>query len=89
MARGQMRSAIRWEAVIIAILGTLVGLGIGLVASYAMIKALSGFGLTEFDVPMGTLLFQVVIAAGLAVLASVFAARRAARLDILQAIAEE
>jgi putative ABC transport system permease protein len=89
MARTQMRSAIRWEAVIIAILGTLVGLGIGLVASYAMIKALSGFGLTEFAVPMGTLLIQVVIAAGLAVLASVFAARRAARLDILQAIAEE
>jgi putative ABC transport system permease protein len=89
MGRGQMRSTIRWEAVIIAVLGTLVGLGIGLVASYAMIKALSGFGLSEFDVPMGTLLFQVVVAAGLAVLASIFAARRAARLDILQAIAEE
>ena len=89
MARSQLRSAIRWEAVLIAVLGTLVGLGVGLVASYAMIKALEGFGLTTFDVPVGTLIVQVVIAAAFAVLASLRTANRAAKLDILRAIATE
>ena len=49
MIRAQLRSAIRWEAVLIAVLGTVVGLALGMIASYAMIQALEGFGLTEFD----------------------------------------
>lgn len=89
MVRGQLRSTIRWEAVLIAVLGTVVGLVLGMVASYAMIQALEGFGLTEFELPVGTLLIQVVIAAGIAVLASLLPARRAAKLDVLEAIATE
>jgi putative ABC transport system permease protein len=89
MARNQIRSAIRWEAVLIAVLGTLVGLALGLVASFVMIKALEGFGLTTFAIPIGAMLIQVVLAAGLAVLASWLSGRRAAKLDILQAIAHE
>jgi putative ABC transport system permease protein len=89
MARNQVRSAIRWEAVLIAVLGTVIGLAVGLVASYVMIKALEGFGLTTFAVPYATLIFQVLIAAGLAVLASWLSGRRAAKLDILKAIAHE
>jgi putative ABC transport system permease protein len=89
MTRTQVRSAIRWEAVLIAVLGTLIGLALGLVASYAMIKSLEGFGLTTFAIPVSTLVIQVIAAAGLAVLASWFAGRRAAKLDILKAIAYE
>jgi putative ABC transport system permease protein len=89
MARNQVRSAIRWEAVLIAVLGTLIGLALGLVGSYVMIKALEGFGLTTFEIPYGTLVFQVIVAAGLAVLASWLSGRRAAKLDILKAIAQE
>ena len=89
MARTQVRSAIRWEAVLIAVLGTLIGLALGLIGSYVMIKALEGFGLTTFKIPFGTLVIQVIAAAGLAVLASWLSGRRAAKLDILQAIAHE
>lgn len=89
MVRRQLKSMIRWEAVLIAVLGTVVGLALGIVTSYAMIQALEGFGLTEFDLPVGSLLVQVMIAAALAVVASVLPARRAARLDVLQAIATE
>ncbi len=89
MARSQLKSAIRWEAVLIAVLGTLVGLVLGLVASLALVKALEGFGLTRFAVPVPTLVVQVLAAAGFAVLASVRTARRAARLDILAAIATD
>ena len=89
MVRSQLRTMIRWEAVLIAVLGTVVGLALGIVASYAMIQALAGFGLTEFRLPIGSLLVQVMIAAALAVVASVLPARRAARLDVLKAIATE
>ena len=89
MARAQLRSAVRWEAVLISVLGAVVGLGVGLIASYAMVKALEGFGLTEFAVPIPTLIIMTLIAALLGVLASILPARRAARLDILRAIATE
>jgi putative ABC transport system permease protein len=89
MDRAQVRSAVRWEAVVIAVLGTIVGLGLGLVLSRALVQSLEGFGLSQFDVPVATLVVQVVIAACLAVLASIRPARRAAKLDILRAIASE
>ena len=89
MTRPQLRSAIRWEAVLIALLGTVVGLAVGMVISYALVKSLGDFGLSTFKVPVGLLLFQVLVAAALAVLASWFAARRAAKLDVLDAIATE
>ena len=60
-----------------------------MVISYALVKSLGDFGLSTFKVPVGLLLFQVLVAAALAVLASWFAARRAAKLDVLDAIATE
>ena len=87
MTRSQLRSAIRWEAVLISVLGTVVGLGLGLVVSWALVTSLGSFGLTRFSVPVGLLAVVVVVAAILGVLASIRPARRAARLDILEAIA--
>ena len=89
MARSQLRSAIRWEAVLIAVLGTAVGLALGMIVSYALVQALEGFGLTTFAVPVGTLVILVVLAAGFAVLASLRTASKAAKLDILRAIGTE
>jgi putative ABC transport system permease protein len=71
------------------VLGTLVGLGVGLALSRVIVQALEGFGLTRFAIPVGTMLVVVLVAALLGVLASVRPARRAARLDVLQAIATE
>ncbi len=89
MTRAQLRSAVRWEAVLIAVLGTVVGLGVGLAVSRALVQALSGFGLTRFELPVGTLAVVVVLAAALGVLAAIRPARRAARLDVLDAIAQQ
>jgi putative ABC transport system permease protein len=89
MARDQVRSTIRWEAVLISVLGTVIGLAMGLALSWVIVQALGDFGLTRFAVPVGTMVVVVVIAALLGVLASVRPARRAARLDVLQAIATE
>jgi putative ABC transport system permease protein len=89
MNRGQVRSAIRWEAMIIAVLGTLVGLALGLVLSRALVQALEGFGLTTFSVPVGSLVVWMVVFALLGVGASLLPAHRAAKLDVLKAIATE
>jgi putative ABC transport system permease protein len=89
MTRSQLRSAIRWEAVLISVLGTVVGLGLGLVVSWALVRSLDSFGLTRFSVPVRELAVVVVVAAVLGVLASIRPARRAARLDVLDAIAVE
>ena len=89
MDRGQMRSAVRWEAVLISLLGTLVGLGLGLFLSWALITALESEGLTSFAIPVVSLAFITVLAALLGTMASILPARRAARLEILDAIATE
>ncbi len=86
MTRSQLRSAVRWEAVLISVLGTVVGLGLGLVVSWALVRSLRDFGLSRFSVPVGQLAVVVLVAALLGVLASIRPARRAARLDILDAI---
>jgi putative ABC transport system permease protein len=87
--QAQIRSTVRWEAVLISVLGSLVGLGLGLALSYVMVVALEGYGLTTFRVPGVTLIIWVVLLAGLGVIASLLPARRAARLDILRAIGAE
>jgi putative ABC transport system permease protein len=89
MNRAQLRSSIRWEAVLIAVLGTLVGLAVGVGLSRAVLEALSSAGMTEFRLPVGSLIFITVLAATLAVLASIRPTRRASRLAILDAIAKQ
>ena len=89
MTKSQLRSAIRWEAVLISTLGALVGIGVGLVLSWAVLKALESQGLSEFTVPIPTLVAIVVIAAVLGTLSAIRPARRAAKLAILDAIATD
>jgi putative ABC transport system permease protein len=89
MTRGQLRSMIRWEAIIIAVLGALLGLAIGVFFGWTVVRALHGSGITEFSVPIGTLVGFVVFAALAGVLAAVFPGRRAARIDVLRAVTTE
>jgi putative ABC transport system permease protein len=89
MTRSQLKSTIRWEAVIIAMLGTVLGLVIGLVFGWAIVQALSDQGINKFAPPGPQLIIIVLIAALLAVLFAYFPARRAAKLDVLRAISTE
>jgi putative ABC transport system permease protein len=88
MTRSQMRSSVRWESVIIAVFGTLGGLVIAVFFSWAAVSAADEEALT-FTFPLGSLLILVVLAALAGVLAGLRPASRAAKLDVLRAIATE
>lgn len=89
MTRSQLKSTVRWESVIIALLGTFLGLVIGLVVGWLLIQAFGDEGLTVFRVPIAQLVVIVVLAAVAGVAAAILPARRAARLDVLRAITTE
>jgi putative ABC transport system permease protein len=89
MTRAQLRSTIRWEAVIIAIQGTVLGLVVGTFFGWALVTALRDEGLNTLRIPTTSLAVVVVLAALAGVAAAVLPARRSARLDVLQAVASE
>jgi putative ABC transport system permease protein len=89
MTRSQLRGAIRWESVIIAIQGTLVGLLLGLFLGWALMTALADEGLDVLAIPWATLAVVVVLAGLAGMLAAALPSRRAARLDIMRAVHAE
>jgi putative ABC transport system permease protein len=89
MTRRQVRSLVRWEAVIIALLGALLGIIIGLVFAWVLVQALSDQGIDEFRAAPVQLIFIFVLAAIFGVAAAIWPARRASKLDVLNAISTE
>jgi putative ABC transport system permease protein len=88
-SRKQVRQMIRYESVITALIGGVFGLLIGVVGSILVTTlALSGSGYVE-SIPVGTLAILLVVAALAGLLAAQPPARRAARLDMLEALASE
>jgi putative ABC transport system permease protein len=89
MSRRQARSMIRWESVIIAVIGAVLGLVVGGVFGWALVTSLADEGISEFAVPTGQLIAYVVAAGAAGIVAAIPPARRAARLNVLEAIATE
>jgi putative ABC transport system permease protein len=87
MTRRQVRTAIRWESVLIALLGTAFGFAIAVGGSWGIVTTLADEGFSAFVVPGPQLTVIVVLAAVAGVVAALGPARRAARLDVLKAIA--
>jgi putative ABC transport system permease protein len=88
MSRRQVRRMVRHESVITALMGALPGIGVGLGLAAAITAALSEYGL-EFAVPSGALVAIAVVAMLAGMAAAVLPARRAARTDVLTALAYE
>jgi putative ABC transport system permease protein len=89
MRRSQVRSMIRSESVILATFGAVIGIVIGTLMGLALVSALRPQGISETSVPVVRLVEFLVLAAVLGLIAASWPARRAARLDVLAAIATE
>jgi putative ABC transport system permease protein len=89
MTRRQLRRSVRWESVIIAAIGGLVGLVLGLLWAWAFTAALEHEGLFRLSVPLGRIGLLAVLALAAGAIAAVIPAWRAARLEIFDAIARE
>jgi putative ABC transport system permease protein len=89
MRRRQVKTMIRSEAVILAIFGAIIGIIIGTGMGVALVSSLRHQGITETVVPVSSLVLFLVIAAVLGLIAASWPARRAAKLDVLAAIAAQ
>jgi putative ABC transport system permease protein len=89
MTRRQTRSMVRWEAVIISVMGALFGVVIGIAFGWALQQALASQGFSELGIPGGQLTFYVLFAALMGVVAAIWPARRASKLNVLESIAYE
>ncbi len=89
LSRRQLRRMIRLEAVVIAVFGAVLGLGLGLVWGVCMHRVLALEGMTALVIPWGTVLTVVTGAAVVGVVAALLPALRASRMNVLEAIAHE
>jgi putative ABC transport system permease protein len=86
--RQQVRAMVRWESVIVAVFGTASGIAVGVFLGWALFRLASvSAAFSAFAVPVVQLVIIVVVGAIAGVLAGIRPARRAARLDVLRAVA--
>jgi putative ABC transport system permease protein len=88
MSRRQVRTMIRYEAVITALIGAILGMVIGLVFAALIAQPLKDEGFT-LSYPVGQLIVLLVFAGFAGVLAAIGPARRASRLDVLESLQYE
>ena len=88
MSRRQVRTMIRYEAVITALIGAILGMALGLVFAALIAQPLKDEGFT-LSYPVGSLVVLLVLAALAGVLAAILPARRASRLDVLESLQYE
>jgi putative ABC transport system permease protein len=89
MKRRQVRTMIRSEAVIIALFGAVIGVVIGTALGVAFAASLKQQGINEIAIPYASLVGFLALSALLGLGAASWPARRAAKLDVLAAIAAE
>ena len=86
MTRSQVRTTVRWESVITSLLGAVLGIVLGLALGWVVVFSLRDQGLTSFQIPVGTTIAIMVMSFIVGVLAAVYPAWRATKVDVLEAL---
>ena len=87
MTRRQLRRMVRFEAALVATFGATLGVGLGLLFGFGVVAALPASFASGLSVPVVPIVVVVLVAAVAGVAAAWLPARRAGRLDVLDAIA--
>jgi putative ABC transport system permease protein len=88
MSRRQVRTMVRYEAVITALIGAILGMVLGVLMAALVSRPLADDGFT-LSYPIPVLILLLALAALAGVLAAIGPARRASRIDVLRALAYE
>ncbi len=87
MTRSQVRTTVRWESVITSLYGAVVGVILGIVMGADLIGVLADGGLSAFRLPVTGTVVILVLSFIIGVLASIYPARRATKVNVMRAIA--
>jgi putative ABC transport system permease protein len=87
-SKAQVRQMIRYESVITAMIGAIIGSVIGLVLAIVAVKALEDEGLV-LSIPVPLLVIMLILAGVAGVAAAIAPARRASRLNVIEALQYE
>ena len=86
MSRAQVRSTVRWESVITSLLGAVTGVILGIVIGFVVVAALADEGSIAFQLPVAGTIWIVVISFVLGVVAAIYPAWRATKVNVVEAI---
>ena len=86
MTKSQVRTTVRWESVITSLIGAVVGIVLGVGLGWVIVYALRDQGLSSFSVPVGSTVSILIMSFVIGVLAAVYPAWRATRVNLLAAI---
>jgi len=88
MSRRQVRRLVRYESVITALIGAILGAALGIFFAIVVSRPIADEGFV-LKIPVGSIVVFLILAAIAGVLAAIPPARRASRLDVLEALAYE
>ncbi len=89
MTKAQVRAMVRWESVVISLIGALTGAALGIGIGLALSQALKDEGIKAISIPVPQVTMYVVLAAVAGVLAAIGPARSASKVDVLKAVVSD
>jgi putative ABC transport system permease protein len=89
MTRSQVRRMVRWESILIAVIGAILGIVVGLFFGIVVTASLASQGIDVLSIPALQIVGLVLFGAIAGLFAAILPARRASRLNVLEAIAYE
>lgn len=89
MGRRQVKRMVRVESVLVSVFGGVLGLAVGMIFGVALQRALVSQGVTELSFPVTQLVVYLLLAGAAGMLAAWLPARRASKLNVLQAVASD
>jgi len=89
MSKRHLKRSVRWEAIIVSVFGATLGVVVGIPLGVSVAMALPNSFVTTTQIPVNTIVAILLASIVVGIVAAIFPARRAAKLDVLAAIATQ